>query len=157
MWTGLRWLRCLALVICCVLLVLLVPSSAWSAGTGSPASSASSSPWAGSWLVSRDDPTPAPVEASVTPPIPGESESPGSPMPPSSSPASSPSGSESASSPGSPEQSAPSSSSGLPGGCGTVEVPCVVEPTTGAVGFLALVGGLMVAFLAGLFVRSFAG
>jgi hypothetical protein len=97
-----RGLTCLGLVICYALVVLLVPSSAWSADTGSQAFSRSSSLSAGWSLDTRPltltprrlDPTPTDSESPPPSPEPTPSEptdpAPSPPLEPSPSPEASP-------------------------------------------------------------------
>lgn len=139
----LRVVRCLLWVIFSVLLVLLVPSSAWSDDTASPLGSASASPSSSSSPDSPPDPTPPEDEPTDGPP----SETP------------------SATSEASPSQPAPSEPSPGPSPlsepesptllCGTADSPCVVEATPGAIAFLALTQGLICLFLGALLVRSY--
>lgn len=151
MWTGLRWLRCLGLAICCVLLVLLVPSSAWSASGALPGTSLPLSLSGGSWLVSADDPTPLPESPSESAGSAGESESPGPSSGLSSETSPSPGSSDGSSGPGSPPGSGGGSSGGSPpsspaglDGCGSAASPCYVEVTPGFQVFLVLTLGLLV-------------
>lgn len=151
--------RAVGCLIFCALLVLLVPSSAWSATTDGPRSSGSWSLLAGSSSVLEDDPTQPPGGESSSPE--GETDpSGGSSTPPSDGSGSSP---EPSHSPESPEPSAPPQEGGdvqptmlTDAPCGaTAETPCFVEATPGAIGFLALGIGLCALGVLGLFVRSF--
>jgi hypothetical protein len=154
-------------VIFCALAVLLLPSSAWSAATGSPASSAQSSRSAGSPTVYSATAA-GPVSERLSARLaglrladPDPSSTPTASDPVGSDPSSTPSSSESASQPSSPDAS-PSSSSATSStaaapldATGTEDPATVVQLADGdesiLVGLLAA-AGFLVALLAALLV-----